>query len=71
MVSKSGMALLLTALVLRNSQIHVGSSYSHDIITYVEIFVNKSFNFCTILGVPDIDLIIAISDFGDILMTHG
>jgi len=53
------MTLLLTVLALRNSQIHIGSSYSYDIITYVEIFANKSFNFCTILGVPDIDLIIA------------
>ena len=53
--SKSDMFLLSTILVLRNTRIHVGSSDSCDLLTYIEVFVNKILSFYTILRILNIN----------------
>jgi len=56
--SKSGISisLLPTILALRDTRIHVGFSDSCDLLTYIEVFVNKILSFCTILRIPNINL---------------
>jgi len=41
--SKSGMIPLPSILVLRNTKVHICSSDSSNITSYIETFVNKAF----------------------------
>jgi len=54
--SKSSTTPLPTILTLRNTRVHIDSSNSSDIMTYIETSVNNTFSFCTILKIPNIDL---------------
>ena len=56
MTSKSGMTPLPTIFVLRNARVYVGSPDSCNLLTYIEISVNKILCFCTILRISNIDL---------------
>ena len=56
MTSKSGMTPLPTILVLRNARVYVGSPNGCNLLTYIEISVNKILYFCTILRILNIDL---------------
>ena len=55
-ISKSGMFPLLVIFVLRNARVHISSLDNCNILSYIEIFVNKTLSICTILRVPNIDL---------------
>ena len=55
-ISKSGMFPLLVIFVLRNARVHISSLDNCNILSYIEIFVNKTLSLCTILRVPNIDL---------------
>jgi len=54
-IFESSITLLPVVLVLRNTRIHVGFSDHSDITIYVKRPVNKTFCFCTILEIPNID----------------
>ena len=58
-----GMFPLLTFLVLRNIRVHIYSSYSSNMIAYIETF-NKTLCFHTILQIPNIDLYHSYIRFG-------
>ena len=47
---------LPTTFTLRNIRVHVGSSYSNNILIYIKTSINKIFGFCTILKIPNINL---------------
>ena len=55
-ISKSGIFPLLVIFVLRNARVHISSLDNCNILSYIEIFVNKTLSLCTILRVPNIDL---------------
>ena len=48
--------LLPAVLVLRNTRVHICSSNHNNMSFYIKIPVNKTFWFCTILWIPNVDL---------------
>ena len=52
-ISKSGIFPLLVIFVLRNARVHISSLDNCNILSYIEIFVNKTLSLCTILRVPN------------------
>jgi len=55
-ISKSGMSPLLVIFVLRDARVHISFLNDCNMLSYIEIFVNKTLSLCTILRVPNIDL---------------
>ena len=55
-ISKSNIFLLSTILILKNTRVHIGTSDSCNLLTYIKASVNKIFCFYTILRIPNIDL---------------
>jgi len=47
---------LLVIFVLRNARVHISSLDDCNMLSYIEIFVNKTLSLCTILRVLNIDL---------------
>ena len=55
MAGKSGMFLLLTILILRNTRIHVGFSDGCNVTSYIETSVNKTLSLCTVLRILNVN----------------
>ena len=56
MTGKDSMFPLPTILILRNTGVYVGFSDGYNVLSYIEISVNKTLSLCTILKVPNVNL---------------